>query len=220
MELLFADQVFPFAVSLCLMLLIALIQVLGMVTGAGISEAIESLLPETDMGLEAEPGALEGGAVASMLGWLHVGRVPVLVLLVVFLTGFGLAGYAVQLVLQNSIGMMLPASLAVIPSFLAAVPVLRVSGTVLARIMPKDETTVLRTSSFIGHVATIVVGHARQDLPAEAKLQDRFGTDHFLRVIPEEGADQINQGAEVLLVRKQGDLFVVIENTDPALQHS
>ena len=42
--------------------------------------------------------------IEGALGWLHVGKVPVLVLLVLFLLGFALCGYAVQLIARGVFG--------------------------------------------------------------------------------------------------------------------
>ena len=48
------------------------------------------------------------------LGWLHFGRVPILVILVIFLMTFALAGFIAQFVARGVIGFFLPCRLAVV----------------------------------------------------------------------------------------------------------
>ena len=49
--------------------------------------------------------------VAGWLGWLHVGRVPLLALIVVFLGAFAIIGFAVNIVLHGLLGIYAPAIL-------------------------------------------------------------------------------------------------------------
>jgi Inner membrane protein YqiJ, N-terminal len=48
------------------------------------------------------------GFVGDALGWLHFGKVPMLVILVIFLTTFALAGFVAQFVARGMIGAFLP----------------------------------------------------------------------------------------------------------------
>ena len=52
MEFLLADNNFPFSVALMLMLIIALTEGVLTVIGAGMSEAIDSLLPDIEFDIE------------------------------------------------------------------------------------------------------------------------------------------------------------------------
>ncbi|MEM7170782.1 MAG: YqiJ family protein [Pseudomonadota bacterium] len=157
------------------------------------------------------------GPFTQFLGWLTFGRVPALVLLVAFLTGFGLSGLAVQSVAGGLAGFYLPAWLAVIPALLVAFPVTRWLGLGLAKIMPKEETEAVSRTSFIGKIATITLGEAKQGLPAEAKLKDHYGQAHYIRVEPDDPATTFPTGSEVLVVRQSGSIFRVIENTHAVL---
>ncbi len=58
-----------------------------------------------------------------MLGWLRVGKVPMLMLLIIFLTGFGLIGLALQSLLHDSFSLLLPNWLMSIPAFVLALTV-------------------------------------------------------------------------------------------------
>ena len=113
---------------------------------------------------------------------------------------------------------MWPALAAAIPTLFLSLPVVRSLAAIAEAILPKDETSAVFTDSFIGHVATITLGDARKDMPAEARLTDQHGTTHYIYVIPERDAAPITQGTPVLLVRKEGTHFVAIEDKDNLLK--
>lgn len=81
-----------FSAALALMLLIGVVEALGL-GGTAI-----------DLDIDAD---------ASPLGWLGLGRLPVLIVLVVFLAAFGIIGIAVQQVTATMSGGPLPLWLAV-----------------------------------------------------------------------------------------------------------
>lgn len=220
LEFIFAAQNLPFAVSLGLMFMIALFEGAGMLLGAGLSDVLDSFIPDFEAEIEIDAADVGSpNALSRLLGWLKVGKVPVLMLLVVLLTAFGLIGYAIQYVTAASAGFLLPAVLVAVPAFLGSLPVVRVSVVLLETIMPKDESTAVSTNSFIGRIATVTLGTAREDLPAEARVTDQHGTTHYIQVVPEKGHANIAQGVSVLLVRKEGSIFVGIENNDSFLNN-
>ncbi|MGT2492040.1 hypothetical protein ACU4GD_19740 [Cupriavidus basilensis] len=47
----------------------------------------------------SDASAADAGAIGQFLGWLHVGRVPLLMLVILFLTGFAIVGLVLQWVL-------------------------------------------------------------------------------------------------------------------------
>lgn len=237
---LLADGNLPFAVSLGLMLVIAILEGTLTLLGAGFSQVIDSLLPSSagDIDIDASPDsdmspdiadlsgngadvgdtqAIGGSGLSKLLGWLCIGRVPMLALLVIFLTGFGLAGLFIQWVAQSTFGGFLPATAASIPAFLVAIPMVRVCGTGLARLIPKDESSAVTSSSLIGRIATIVIGTARQGQPAQAKVRDANGQTHYVMVEPDDDLTTFDAGTEVLLVNQSGARFHAILNSHSAL---
>ena len=56
----------------------------------------------------------------------------------------------------------------------------------------------------------ITQGAASRGKPAEAKIKDRFGNIHYLRVEPLADDAIFAQGSDVTLIRKRGDKFFVI----------
>lgn len=213
-----AQQNAPFAVAIGLMLLIALFEGVGALFATGISDLLDGLIPDFEAQVEIELSEVgTTNALSRLLGWLKVGKVPLLMLLVVFLTAFGLIGYTIQFFTSELFGLLWPAVLASIPAFAGSLPVVRVAAKVLERILPGDETTAVSTDSLVGRIATITLGTAQADRAAEARVTDRYETSHYVRVIPEKDHPPMTQGTQVLLVRQEGPHFIAIENTDPIL---
>ena len=183
LDFLLATGNLPFTIALCVMFLIALIEGVGLLLGLGFASLLDSLLPELD--LDVESPEFSGGALSKLLGWLRVGKVPLLMLLVVFLTAFGLIGLGLQALVGGLLGALLPWPLALVAALIASLPCVRVIGGALAYVMPKDETTAVSVESFVGAVAQITLGVATQGKPAQAKLKDAFRKTHYLMVEPD-----------------------------------
>ncbi len=228
LEFLTAGSNLPFTVAIAVMLGIAVLEGVMTLIGFGLSHAIESILPDMDLDadlhvhLDADldhdlHGDLgSSSALSKLLSWFRVGEVPVLMLLVVFLTAFGLIGLGLQGFVQGLSGHMLPAPVASLPAVFLALPVVRVMGSVIARIMPEDETEAVSRSELIGRIGVITVGTASRDNPAEARVRDVHGTSHYVMVEP-DGDDSFGQGEQILLVREDGARFRAIKNTSSSL---
>ncbi len=216
-----ASQNMPFTVALTVMLLLTALEVASVSFGAGLSDFVDSVLPDFEADVDMDAGFDGADAspatISKLLSWFRVGEVPVLMLFIIFLTAFGCVGLLLQTVFQAATGLLLPALLASVPSFLAALPVVRWCGWLLGRYMPKDETYAVSEKSFIGGVATITTGRARQGSPAQAKLRDRHGQAHYVLVEPDEAAAEFGQGERVVLVSRQGAVFRAIRSDSAAL---
>lgn len=218
---LLASENLPFTVSLTLMLAIAVMEGVSTLIGAGLSDMIDSVLPEmdvdVDVDLDLDADFHAPGPFTRLLSWLRVGQVPVLVLAIVFLTAFGLIGLFCQSTALKLVGHMLPASLASVPALFVTIPMVRVCGGVLAKILPKDETESVSEESFVGRVAVITLGTAAAGKPAQARLTDQHGQSHYVMVEPDVAGVSFEQGAEVLIVSHQGAIYRGIENPNQAL---
>lgn len=225
-----ADQNLPFSIALMVMLGIAVLEGITALFGAALSNLIDALLPEmpdADITLDTDLGSGVDGvevqspnALSRVLGWLRIGQVPVLMLLVIFLTAFGLIGLGLQSFTQNTLGFLWPASLAAIAALIPSLPLMRLLGGLLAHILPKDETDAVSVDTLVGRVATITIGTARQGRPAEARVRDTHGTTHYLMVEPDDPGQAFDAGAQVLLVKHTGSVFKAIANPKPSLVDS
>jgi len=193
-----------------LLLLITAIEGVALLFGSHASAWVDGLLPD--------PWDAAHGPFDNWLGWLHVGRVPTLVLLVIFLASFAFTGFALNMVVHRVFGFWVTAWLAVPIAFITALPVVRILGAGLARLIPADESWAVTLDTLVGRVATIVSGRGRAGFPAQAKVTNQHGQVLYVMVEPDLADLEFTQGASVLLVRQiSGTRFAGIPNPRPDL---
>jgi hypothetical protein len=206
MEPFLAPQSWPFTVALMLLVSIGVIEGLALLVGVSISGWLDHFAP----GVEAGPD--------SWLGWLHLGKVPMLVLLVVLLTAFALIGYTVNGVSYALLGSYPPTALSAAAALFGALPVVRVAGGAIARLVPRDETFAVPLASLVGRVAVVVNGTARIHYPAQARVTNEHGRTLYVHVEPDAEDVQFGAGDSVLLVKQiSGSRFAAIVNPRPDL---
>lgn len=182
----------PFLIALLLLLFIGVLETLAVFLGASLSSHF-------DAAIDSHPDITLGENVfAQGLSWLHVGRLPLLVIIVLFLGGFSLSG----LILQWLAGGELPVWLAVIVAFIVAVFSVRWCGRGIARYLPRDESSAVSTDSFIGRMAIMTGATATAGSPAEARLTDEHGRTHYILIEPDEADAAFVRGAKVLVTAR------------------
>ena len=201
----FAVETWPFGSALLLMLGLFIIEGSGLLFGSSPSGWLDGLMPDL-------PESVEGA-----LGWLHLGKVPFLMLLGIFLTGFSISGYAIQAFCNTLTGHLLPAWIAAIPAILAGMASVSGIGGLLSRVMPGDETSAVSEMSLVGRAGVVVQGVARKGSAAQLKLRDMHGRIHYVLVEPDIPDDTFEEGVAVLLVKKSGAHFMGIRNPHPEL---
>lgn len=149
---------------------------------------------------------LDGGALAGSLDWLNVGRLPLLMLIVMFLTAFGIAGLVIQQLAIIASGGLLPWFGAVPAALAVAAAGTRLCSRGLARVLPRDETTAVDIDSLLGRRARIVLGTARKGNPARARVEDGFGHMHYVMVEPVDDA-ALTADDLLLLATRDGTVF-------------
>ena len=192
-----------FSICLSLMFLLGLLELILLVLGGGSQGLLDQFLPDdlsstkdVDIALDADQGWLN-----ALLDWLFIGRVPLLVWLIIFLTLYSLSGFILQSILQTwtesywSAWIMAPLCLVL------SMPMIRYSAMLIAKILPQDETTAIYSEELIGRTALIILGEAKVNSPAQARVQDRFGQTHYVLVEPETDL-HFSQGQEVILTQK------------------
>lgn len=205
MTLFMVPETLPFGVAMLVMIGIGVIEGIGIFAAASPSELIEHHFH------------IDHPAIDGPLGWLHVGRVPFLVLLILFLMGFAVSGYAMQLFCRSLFGVYLPAPLALIPAGFIGLANVHMLGGLLARILPKDETSAVSEQTLIGRAGVVVTGTAREGMAAEVKVRDQHGNAHFLMLEPDVAGEEFEQGSVVLVVSKRGAVYRGIRNPHPTL---
>lgn len=207
MSLFTASQNLPFGIGFALIVGIALFEGLGMLISMSPSNFLDDLLPEID----------GDSGLDRVLGWLHVGKVPALVLLLLFLSGYTVFGYSLQVVANGLFGGYLQAWLAGLLAIPAGMATVRGLGSLIAHIIPRDETSVVSEQTLVGRVGVIVSGGARRGLAAQARVRDSHGRSHYLMVEPDIDDEVFDEGAQVLIVRKAGAFYRCIANPHPTL---
>ena len=185
-----------FVAAFVLMLLIGLVQLSG-------------LVGDLDLDTPDAFGDAFGDAGA-LLGWLGLGRLPLIALLVVLLTLFALIGLLGQQVAQDVFGARQPLWLAAPAALAASLPLTAGAARLLAPLLPRDETTAIELDELVGRRAAIVTGRARQGSPARARVEDRHGQAHYVMVEPNAPTEIFEEGEEVLLVRREAQGFRAI----------
>ncbi|UOO76221.1 YqiJ family protein [Neisseria sp. Dent CA1/247] len=214
-----APQTEIFGIAIMLMLLLGVAEIVSLLMG-GVNDWIDNLLPDSltetahaEVGLDvADPGLF-----IRFLSWLYVGKVPLLMLMVVFLAVFGTLGYLFQTAFNSIAGFYLNGWLAAAGVWFLSLPVVRVVAAGLYKVMPKDETTAIEQSSLVGRVGVVVLGEAKQGSPAQVRVKDGHGQQHYVMAEPDSDGLILKQGEAVLLVSAEGTVFKAIANPSGSL---
>lgn len=192
-----------FSVSLCLMLLLGLVEALLLIAGATTQGFLDQFIPDQlfeaqhpDLNLESNPNIF-----IQLLDWLYIGRIPVLVWLIILLTTFGLFGLIAQGLFFQLTESYFPIWIITPATLILCMPIVRLVSAIIAKVLPQDETTAIHSEELIGLSAEIILGEARLNYPAQAKVKDQHGLTHYIMVEPETDLT-FTQGQIVLLTQK------------------
>ena len=200
-NILLAPDVRPFAIAAAIMATLGGLEVLTMIVGFSISELIGS-----DFALEAEH---HDGVIGGLFLWINAGRLPLLILLILVLGIFSIAGFLLQAIAHGA-GAILPVTIAALAAAGLSLPVIRVASRGIARIIPRDETYAVNEADFVGHVAEVAIGPLDQGLPGRVRLKDVFGNWHSVAARASPDSAPLPVGARVLLVDRDTRSFIAI----------
>lgn len=207
MELILAPESAPFTFAIIFVILLGTIEVVSLFIGASLSGLFDHLAV-LHFDVHADSG----------LGWLHLGKVPMLVLLILFLTSFAMVGFICNavtfIVLDSYPSSILSSAIA----FLFALLFVRLCSSILAQIIPSDESSAVTLDTLVGHVAIIINGTARKNYPAQARVTNEKGQTLYIQVEPESEIEQFGINDSVLVVKQiSGIRFLVCANPHPEL---
>ena len=189
-----------FSISLSLMLMFAALECILLFLGGGSQSVFDQLLPEDTSLSELHP-AQDPSLFTKVFDWLYLGKLPIFIWLIIFLSTYGLSGLILQGLFERITGYLLSGWLISPACLFLCMPIVRFNAKMAEKIMPKEETTAIHIEELIGRTGTIILGDARINSPAQAKVQDQFGQTHYVLVEP--AADEVlPQGQNVVLVEK------------------
>ena len=103
-DLLLAADVRPFTIAAAIVVVLAVIELLSTMVGFSLSHIVGK-----DVEIEADGHS----AISGLFLWINAGRVPLLILLMLTLGMFSIAGFFLQAI-AHSVGISLPASIAAV----------------------------------------------------------------------------------------------------------
>ncbi len=199
-DVLLAPDVRPFAIAGAIMLALGAIEVLTVLFGVSIGHVIGK-----DLDLHAESDS----AAAGLMLWINAGKVPLLILILLALGLFSVAGFFLQ-GMAHIVGLQPPAWVAAIAAFAAAIPLVRITSRGISRIIPHDETYAVDEADFVGQVGVVSVGPLDQGLPGRVRLKDTFGNWHSVAARAGRDSNPLAVGASVLLVDRDAKSFIAV----------
>lgn len=203
MSALFEPAMFPFAVSICLLCFFVALELVLLVLGANVFEALDNLFP--DLG---EADAPETLSFAKVLGFIGIGKVPVLWVLFAFLATFGLSGYLIQVAAEATLDAPLALSAAVPLALVFTIIATGRLANLLGRILPSEESSAVSVDSLIGLTAVVSFGDATISRPAGAKVTDQHGNTHHIQVKASRPEEVLHEGQPILLLSRTSGFFI------------
>ena len=196
MSFLLDDANFWFSCALGIVIALFILEMVGMFFGISLLGLVDDQAA-LDADADTSSGFTEFGS------WLALDRVPLLVWLVLLLTTFGIAGLALNFLSFTLLNTYFARWLITLLAVVAGLFFTARFGTVIARLLPKQESSATTADELVGTVGHITVGVARQNSPAEGKFVDAHGQPHYLLVEPIEPDEQFSQGEKILLIQKR-----------------
>jgi len=189
----------PFVIGAIIVALIAMLEVVSAVFGLALSAALDDFLPELD---------LDGDADGGVLSWLGFGQAPFLVVLIVILSIFSIAGILIQAWALSWMGSTLWPALAVIIALVISLPLSGWLSRKLSWLIPSVESSGIHRDELLGRTGRITLGTATDERTAEVEVVGPKGLRHWIRVRAERG-ESIGPGEQVrILERESRSVFV------------
>ncbi|UZD90643.1 YqiJ family protein [Cognatishimia activa] len=164
-------------------------------------------LGDVDLGnievAEAEVSTdVAGGGIAN---WLGFGKMPAAIWLATMLASYGLAGLSLQSALQSLFGAAWNPAIVSLPAIFGAIWFTKKFGGAFARLVPKTESESVSERHLGRRKGVVSQGSASRGRPAEVRVTDRHGNQHYLRAEPLRDDATIPQGSEVIVLRHRRD---------------
>ncbi len=210
-DFLMRSENFFFSVSLMIILLISIIEFISFFLGLGASifQLSNSILPDSNFdldNLDFEPSFV----FAKLFGWIKFGKVPFLIIFIVYFFFFGSIGIFIQIIYNFYFNSFLPIfitlPLSIISAFLCTV----FFNNLFVKYFSPSESSAVELETLVGREAIVLYGNAKKDYPAQGKVKDEFGRTHYVMIGPQADSDIFCQGERVVLVERKNNIFYAV----------
>lgn len=156
--------------------------------------------PQDDLGFDYDPGN-ETSLVGTVFDFFGFNTLPLSASLAIYAACFASSGLAPQIILYGILGIVVPAGLLAPVAIVVAALMTRKMTRLIAALIPKEESAAISERSLGRRRGVVTVGVAKSGQPAEVKVYDGYGNQHYLMVEPLSAQDEIHEGSEVLVLR-------------------
>jgi hypothetical protein len=208
LEHLLAPDVRPFAIAAVMIVFVGGIETISMLIGFSISESIGSTF-----NFDGHFNGHGDHGLLNAISWVNAGGVPLLIFVLLLLGMFSIAGFLIQDI-ARALGGPLPTLIAAPAALVVALPFVRASSRLVARIIPRDESYAVDLGDLVGRVGEVVIGPLDQGLPGRVRVKDIHGNVHFVAATAAPTSPPLPQGASVLLVDRDDTRFVAVAVPD------
>ena len=188
-----------FLVAGCAVLAILLLELCGALLGA----SLHMFDADADIDLHG------------YLGWLNPGKVPVILLLVIFLGCLSIAGYIFHWIWAG-MGFSLLSPLFITPVMGAVVlPIVSKFSNVLGRVLHREDSNAVTLDDMLGYYGVVTIGPVQDRVAGQARFSDGHGVSHYIDVLAEPGKS-MNVGDNVVLLQRlaEGSFMFVIRKVN------
>lgn len=127
---------YAFTGSIILAILIILLESTMSFIGLGISEMIDSMIPDFEQEVYDENDMSFSILLIKFFMWIRLKRIPSIVLLVSLLFTFGFIGLILQIILLNLTGILWFSFLILFPTIVFSILILRGLGNIIEKFLP------------------------------------------------------------------------------------
>ena len=204
-EFLLLETNTAFGIAFITVLLIAMMEMAGLLVGFSLSELFDQLISGS-----VDSASMHGG-FSTLLGWFFLNKLPFMIWLVLFLSSFSISGYSANFIAIKSIDHTLPEIISLPITLIASCCFIRLAGNRFSALVGQKESSAVSSDSFSGKIASITLGKATLNNPAEAVLIDQYQQKHYIMVMPCSVQESFQQGDDVVLVEKQQSFWTAIK---------
>lgn len=190
-DFIFAAENAPFTIAATVMLMIGGLELLSVLVGHSLSGLVDHFMPDAlsgdlsvdldlhtaDIDLNAHPDA-HMPFVVEFLNWFYIGKMPFLMVLVIFMMSFSTTGYLMNEIMFSITEHRLNTGFGSLVAFLLCLFPMHFLSAVIYAIMPKDESEAISADDLIDRTGEILYGKLPQKAGESVEIKIEVPIDH------------------------------------------